>query len=72
MPPDRYTTAHPTSATPTYKGIPERRRRTLTNSAPAAAISVSPIHNALGIVGAVRRKSPTGQMPASWKTLSGP
>ena len=37
----------------------------------AAAISARPIQSALGTAGAVTRKSPTGQMPASWNALNG-
>src|SRR5437660_706675 len=64
-------TAQPPSATKVYAASVRSRRRNVTQIVAVAASSTAPIHSALDAVGAVRRKSPMGQIPASWKPLSG-
>ena len=69
--PNVVTTAQPTRLTATYAGIAPSRRRSASVSPTAAAASVTAISTYTGVMSAGRRrKSPTGQIPTTWSTLS--
>ena len=60
-----------TGATAANSSNPNCLRLSVKNTPATAATSTIAINGAVGNSGAVSRKSPTGQIPASWKPLSG-
>ena len=61
----------PSSTTATYTVVPNWRRRTATHMPTAAAITPTMMNGRVRTSGAVYRKSPTGQTPASCQPLTG-